>query len=65
MSWFNPVTANFLFVNQNGVKTAVKSIRQLAIEIIEEKAEVLERSNIPFIDRSFRAIKSLLEKSIH
>lgn len=65
MSWFNPVTANFLFVNQTGVKTAVKSIRQLAIEIIEEKAEVLERSNIPFIDRSFRAIKSLLEKSIH
>ncbi|MBT8438701.1 MAG: DUF1631 domain-containing protein, partial [Gammaproteobacteria bacterium] len=65
MSWFNPVTANFLFVNQTGVKTAVKSIRQLAIEIIEEKAEVLERSNIPFIDRSFKAIKSLLEKSIH
>jgi len=65
MSWFNPVTANFLFVNQTGVKTAVKSIRQLAIEIIEEKAEMLERSNIPFIDRSFRAIKSLLEKSIH
>ena len=65
MSWFNPVTANFLFVNQTGVKTAVKSIRQLAIEIIEEKAEVLERSTIPFIDRSFRAIKSLLEKSIH
>jgi hypothetical protein len=65
MSWFNPVTANFLFVNQTGVKTAVKSIRQLAIEIIEEKAEILERSNIPFIDRSFQAIKSLLEKSIH
>lgn len=65
MSWFNPVTANFLFVNQTGVKTAVKSIRQLAIELIEGKAEILERSNIPFIDRSFKAIKSLLEKTIN
>jgi len=65
MSWYNPVTANFLFVNQSGVKAAVKNIRQLAKEILEGKAEMFEKSGIPFIDRSFKAIRSLLEKTVH
>lgn len=65
MSWYNPVTANFLFVTQTGVKSAVRSIRQLAIELLDEKAEILVRSNLPFLDRSFNAIKSLLEKTIN
>ena len=65
LSWYNPVTANFLFVNQAGVKAAVKNIRQLAKEILDGKAEMYEKSSMPFIDKSFRAIKSLLEKTIH
>ena len=65
MSWYNPVTANFLFVNQSGVKAAVKNIRQLAKEILEGKAEMFEKSGIPFIDKSFKAIRSLLEKTVH
>lgn len=65
MSWYNPVTANFLFVNQAGVKAAVKNIRQLAKEMLEGKAEMFEKSGMPFIDKSIRAIKSLLEKTIH
>lgn len=65
MSWYNPVTANFLFVNQSGVKAAVKNIRQLAGEILDGQAEMYEKSSMPFIDRSFKAIRSLLEKTIN
>ncbi|MGD2118396.1 MAG: DUF1631 family protein [Chromatiales bacterium] len=63
LSWYNPVTANFLFINQSGVKAAVKNIRQLASEIVNGQAQMYEKSNIPFIDKSFRAIRALLEKS--
>lgn len=65
MSWFNPVTSNFLFVNNAGVKTSVKSIRQLALDILDKNAEMIEQSKTAFFDRSFKAIRSLLEKTLH
>ncbi len=65
MSWFNPVTANFLFVNQKGVKAGVKSLRQLAEDMVSGQARIIEHSTEPFFDRSFKAIRNLLEKAMN
>ncbi|MEJ2213273.1 MAG: DUF1631 family protein [Gammaproteobacteria bacterium] len=65
MSWFNPVTANFLFVDQKGVKAAVRSLKELASEVADGRALIIEQTSEPFFDRSFKAIRNLLEKAIH
>ena len=65
MSWFNPVTANFLFVDQKGVKAGVRSLNQLASDLVTSQATIIEHTDEPFFDRSMKAIRNLLEKAFH
>ena len=50
---------------QKGIKAGVRGLKQLATDIIDGRATIIEHSTEPFFDRSFKAIRSLLEKAIH
>ena len=54
LSWVSPISEKYLFVNQNGVKIAEKSIYDFAADVKEERAIVLQQA--PLFDRALDAI---------
>jgi len=54
LSWVSPISEKYLFVNQNGVKIAEKSIYDFAADLKEQRASVLQQA--PLFDRALDAI---------
>jgi hypothetical protein len=54
LSWVSPISEKYLFVNQNGVKIAEKSIYDFAADVKEDRAIVLQQA--PLFDRALDAI---------
>ncbi len=60
--WISTIKALYLFVNRNGLKIAEKTATELAEELKDQKAVVLEQ--VALVDRALDAIlKQLKEKS--
>jgi len=64
LSWLSPLTASCMFVDRAGIQTAIKPLRTLAQEIIEGRSKILEESSDPFVERTLRAIRRMLQRSL-
>lgn len=54
LSWISPISGKYLFVNRRGLKVADRSTQQLATELHEGRASILEE--VPLFDRALDAI---------
>lgn len=60
-SWLSPLTQSCMFVDRAGVQVAIKPLHELAQEILNSQSKIIEDSNVPFVERTFRAIKRMLQ----
>ena len=61
LSWISPISGKYLFVNRRGLKVADRGLQQLAAEIREGRAVVLEE--VPLFDRALDAIVERLRQA--
>ncbi|MGB5253710.1 MAG: DUF1631 family protein, partial [Sedimenticolaceae bacterium] len=60
LSWFNPKTERFLFVDQAGAKALVMPLRELANRFDKEGAQVLHATGTSYVESSLqRALQNL------
>ena len=62
LSWFNPKTERFLFVDQAGAKALVVPLRKLADQIDKEQAHVLHATGTSYVESSLERALGALEK---
>ena len=61
LSWISPISAKYLFVNRKGLKVSDMTAPQLAVQIKEGNAVVLEE--VPLFDRALDAIVERLKQA--
>ncbi|MCI0654741.1 MAG: DUF1631 domain-containing protein [Methylococcaceae bacterium] len=61
LSWKSPVTARYIFVNTKGAKFAEKSLDELAQQMRNGSAILIEDQKIPAMDRAVAAMMRTLE----
>ncbi|HEX7129697.1 MAG TPA: DUF1631 domain-containing protein [Rhodanobacteraceae bacterium] len=61
LSWISPISGKYLFVNRRGLKVADRGLQQLAAEIRDGRAVVLEE--VPLFDRALDAIVERLRQA--
>jgi len=61
LSWISPISGKYLFVNRRGLKVADRSVQQLANELHEGRALILEE--VPLFDRALDAIVERLRQA--
>ncbi|MEM1090234.1 MAG: DUF1631 domain-containing protein [Pseudomonadota bacterium] len=61
LSWKSPITGNYLFVDQKGIKLADKPVAELAQELASGEAIALE--TVPLFDRALEAIAERLQET--
>ena len=63
LSWFSPTTHNYMFVDHQGQRVAVKPLTLLASEMEQGLARIVspERA-IPLMDRALTAIYRVLQR---
>ncbi len=61
LSWISPISGKYLFVNRRGLKVADRSAQQLAGELHEGRALILEE--VPLFDRALDAIVERLRQA--
>lgn len=61
LSWISPISSKYLFVNRRGLKVADKTIYELAVDLRDGRAELLE--TVPLFDRAMDAIVERLKSS--
>ncbi|MGN6313614.1 MAG: DUF1631 domain-containing protein [Rhodanobacteraceae bacterium] len=60
LSWISPISGKYLFVNRRGLKIADRSLQQLAAEMRDGRALVLQE--VPLFDRALDAIVERLRE---
>jgi hypothetical protein len=61
LSWISPISAKYLFVNRRGLKVSDMTAPQLAVQIREGNAVILEE--VPLFDRALDAIVERLKQA--
>ncbi len=61
LSWMSPLTSTCMFVDRAGMQAQVKSLRDLAQEILAGRAKVIPKPKHPFIDRALVSIRKMLQ----
>ncbi|MEO7148555.1 MAG: DUF1631 domain-containing protein [Rhodanobacteraceae bacterium] len=61
LSWISPISGKYLFVNRRGLKVADRTAQQLAAELCDGRALVLEE--VPLFDRALDAIVERLRQA--
>jgi len=61
LSWMSPLTSTCMFVDRAGMQAEIKSLRDLAQEILDGQARVIPRPKHPFIDRALVSIRKMLQ----
>lgn len=62
LAWINTTTSKYMFVNQGGRQIAVKSLHELADDLEQGRAKVIDMERLPFVDRALKSIQELLKK---
>jgi hypothetical protein len=60
LSWMSPLTSTCMFVDRAGMQAEIKSLKDLAQEILAGRARVIPRPKHPFIDRALVSIRKML-----
>jgi hypothetical protein len=62
LSWFNPNSRHFMFVDQSGVQAIMIDAAKLAKRLCSEDAKILEKGeDTPFVGRTLRKIRQALQ----
>jgi Protein of unknown function (DUF1631) len=61
LSWMSPLTSTCMFVDRAGMQAEIKSLRELAQEILAGRAKVIPKPKHPFIDRALVSIRKMLQ----
>ncbi|HEX7348341.1 MAG TPA: DUF1631 domain-containing protein [Rhodanobacteraceae bacterium] len=61
LSWVSPISGKYLFVNRRGLKVADRTAAQLATELNNQRAMILEE--VPLFDRALDAIVDRLRSA--
>jgi hypothetical protein len=61
LSWMSPLTSTCMFVDRAGMQAEIKSLRDLAQEILDGRARVIPKPKHPFIDRALVSIRKMLQ----
>jgi hypothetical protein len=61
LSWMSPLTSTCMFVDRSGMQAEIKTLRDLAQEILAGRAKVIPRPKHPFIDRALVSIRKMLQ----
>jgi hypothetical protein len=61
LAWFSTLTGRCLFVNQRGVRTEEKSLEQLARDVVNGQATIVEPEQETLVDRAWKAILASLK----
>ncbi len=61
LSWMSPLTSTCMFVDRAGVQAEIKTLRELADELLSGRAKVIPRPKHPFIDRALVSIRKMLQ----
>jgi hypothetical protein len=61
LSWLSHLTATCLFVDRSGMQADIKTLRELAQEVLSGRAKVIPRPRHPFIERALVAIRGILQ----
>ena len=64
LSWISPLTSTCMFVDRSGMQAEVKSLRDLAGEMLAGRARLIPRPKHPFIDRALVSIRKVLQGSV-
>lgn len=61
LSWMSPLTSTCMFVDRSGMQAEIKSLRELAQEILAGRAKIIPPPKHPFIDRALVSIRKMLQ----
>ena len=61
LSWLSPLTATCMFVDRSGMQAEIKTLHELAQEILSGRAKVIPRPKHPFIERAMVSIRKMLQ----
>jgi hypothetical protein len=61
LSWMSQLTSTCMFVDRSGTQAEVKTLGELADEILSGRAKVIPRPKHPFIDRALMSIRKVLQ----
>jgi hypothetical protein len=61
LSWLSPLTATCMFVDRSGMQAEIKTLRELAREILAGSAKIIPRPKHPFIERALVSIRKMLQ----
>jgi hypothetical protein len=61
LSWLSPLTSTCMFVDRSGMQAEIKTLHELAHEILSGRAKVIPRPKHPFIERALVSIRKMLQ----
>lgn len=61
LSWLSPLTSTCMFVDRSGMQAEIKTLQELARELIDGRAKVIPRPRHPFIERALVSIRKILQ----
>ncbi|MGA7980479.1 MAG: DUF1631 family protein, partial [Chromatiaceae bacterium] len=61
LSWLSPLTATCMFVDRSGMQAEIKTLKELAREILAGSARIIPRPKHPFIERALVSIRKILQ----
>jgi hypothetical protein len=61
LSWLSPLTSTCMFVDRSGMQAEIKTLQELAQEILTGRAKVIPRPKHPFIERALVSIRKMLQ----
>ena len=61
LSWLSPLTSTCMFVDRSGMQAEIKTLQELAQEILSGRAKVIPRPKHPFIERALVSIRQMLQ----
>jgi hypothetical protein len=64
LSWHNPTTARYMFVNQDGVTAAVKEAPALIRELARGETRIVSLPERPFVERALQTVRNAVERSL-
>ena len=61
LSWMSTLTSTCMFVDRAGMQSEVKTLREMADELLSGRAKVIPKPKHPFIDRALVSIRKMLQ----
>lgn len=61
LSWLSPLTSTCMFVDRSGMQAEIKTLQELAQEVVSGRAKVIPRPKHPFIERALVSIRKMLQ----